>query len=91
MTLKKIGICAAALIAATVVSNIAQAGGKGGNTPNLGASGASPGHTMQNASPAPTNGASTLAPGSTVKDEPTPRTGGASAIAPGAMNPNKSK
>jgi hypothetical protein len=88
MTLKKIAICAAALLAASIATQLAQAGGRGGG-PNLGVSGSSPGHIMQNTTPAPTQGASSLAPGSQIKDDPTPRTGGASAIAPGATNPNK--
>jgi hypothetical protein len=41
-SLKKIAICAAALVAATIASQFAQAGGKG--VPNLGVSGSSPGH-----------------------------------------------
>jgi hypothetical protein len=88
MTLKKIAICAAALVIATFASHLAQAGGKGGG-PNSGASGSSPGQIMQNTTPAPPKGASTLAPGSQIKDDPTPRTGGASAVAPGATHPNK--
>jgi hypothetical protein len=88
MALTKIAICAAALVAATA-SHIAYAGGRGGGGPNLGVSGSSPGHIMQNTTPAPTKGASSLAPGSQIKDDPTPRTGGASDIAPGATNPNK--
>ena len=91
MILKKIAICATALVAATIASHIAQAGGKGGNIPNLGASTSSPGHIMQSTTPAPTQGASTFTPGSQIKDDPTPRTGGASDISPGAKNPNKSK
>jgi hypothetical protein len=71
MTLKKVAICAAALVAATIASQLAQAGGRGGG-PNLGVSTSSPGHIMQSTTPAPTKGASTLAPGSTVKDESTP-------------------
>jgi len=88
MTLKKIAICAGALVTATIAAQLAQAGGRGGG-PNLGVSASSPGHIMQNTTPAPTQGASSLAPGSQIKDDPTPRTGGASAIAPGATNPNK--
>src|SRR5262249_6089056 len=40
MTLKKIAICAAALVAATIASQLAQAGSKGGPSP--GGSGSSP-------------------------------------------------
>jgi hypothetical protein len=90
MTLKKLAICAAALVAGTIASQLAQAGGKGGG-PNLGVSSSSPGHIMQSTTPDPSKGASTFAPGSTVKDEPAPRTGGASDIAPGATNPNSQK
>ena len=42
MTLKKVAICAAALLAATITSQLAQAGSKG--TPNSGASSFAPGH-----------------------------------------------
>ena len=42
MALKKIVICAAALVAATVASQLAQAAGKG--SPNHGVSANSPGH-----------------------------------------------
>jgi len=90
MTLKKIAMYAAALVAVTIAAHIAQAGGRGGG-PNLGVSSSSPGHIMQSTTPAPTQGASSLAPGSQIKDDPTPRTRGASDIAPGATNPNKNK
>jgi hypothetical protein len=42
MTLKKLGICAAALVAATIASHLAQAAGKG--SPNHGVSASTPGH-----------------------------------------------
>src|SRR5215472_198035 len=42
MALRNIGICAAALVFATMIVSFAQAGGKG--TPNHGASTFSPGH-----------------------------------------------
>jgi hypothetical protein len=42
MTLRILGICAAALVAATIASHLAQAAGKG--TPNHGVSATAPGH-----------------------------------------------
>jgi len=74
MTLK-IAICAAALVAATITTQLAQAGSKGG------VSASSPGHIMH--STMPEKGASTLTPGSKIKEEKTPRKGGASEFAPG--------
>jgi hypothetical protein len=59
MTLKKISICAAALVAATIGSQLAQAAGKGGG-PNLGVSGSSPGHITP---PTGSHGKSENAPG----------------------------
>jgi hypothetical protein len=83
MTLKKIAICVAALIFATISVNLAQAGSKG--TPNLGASHFAPGHL-----PPPTTGPgkSGNAPGDIKND-----TGAkdAKSLAPGSKNPNKKK
>jgi len=57
MTVKiAIAICAAAFVAATIATQLAQAGTKG-------VSASSPGHKMENATPEPPKGASTFAPG----------------------------
>jgi hypothetical protein len=75
MTLKKIAICGAALVVATIASQLAQAGGKGG------VSASSPGHTITQPAPPPTDpGKSANAPGDIKKD-----TGAANAkeLAPG--------
>jgi hypothetical protein len=84
MILNKIAICATALVFATITAHLAQPGGKGG------VSASSPGHIMQNTTPAPPKGASTLSPGSQIKDDTTPRKGGASELAP-SDSINKSK
>ena len=83
MTLKKIAICAAALVAATIASQLAQAGGKGGG-PNLGVSASTPGHTTP---PAGTHGKSENAPGDMKHDT----TGAANAkeLAPGDQRSKK--
>jgi len=82
MSFKNIGICAAALVFATMIVSLAQAGSKG--TPNLGASHLAPGHL-------PTvpgdPGKSGHAPGDLAKDKGLP----AKSFAPGTHNPNKSK
>lgn len=63
MTLKKIAICAAALVAATMASHIAQAGGKGG------ASSSAPGHqAFTKKTPQTEPGKSQFAPGDVKKD-----------------------
>ena len=84
MTLKKLAICAAALVAATIATQLAQAGGKG-------LSASSPGHITQSTTPDPPKGASTFAPGSKIEDGSTPRTGGASQIAPGDAKSDANK
>ena len=81
MTLKKIAICAAALVAATIASQLAQAGGKG--SPNLGVSGSSPGHITP---PTGTPGKSENAPGDIKQDKGAKD---AKSFAPGSSNPNK--
>jgi len=81
MTLKKIAICAAALVAATIASQLAQAGGKG--SPNLGVSGSSPGHITP---PTGTRGKSENAPGDINQDKGAKD---AKSFAPGSSNPNK--
>ena len=73
MSLKKITICGAALLAVAISSQLAQAGGKGG------ASAISPGHTTTQPAPPPTDpGKSVNAPG----DLKTPGTS-AKSLAPG--------
>ena len=81
MTLKKIAICAAALEAATIASQLAQAGSKGGPSP--GVSGSSPGHITP---PAGSHGKSENAPGDIKHD-----TGAANAkeLAPGDQKSKK--
>jgi hypothetical protein len=74
MTLKKLAICAAALVAASIASQLSLAAGKG--TPNHGASTIAPGHQ----SPAPGDpGKSGNAPGDLKKDKGEP----AKTFAPG--------
>ena len=75
MILKKLAICAAVLVAATIASQLAQAGSKGGPSP--GVSGSSPGHITP---PAGSHGKSENAPGDIKHD-----TGAANAkeLAPG--------
>ena len=80
MTLKKLGICAAALVAATIASHLAQAAGKG--TPNHGVSTNAPG---QQSPVAGDPGKSGNAPGDLKKDKGEP----AKTFAPGQSNPNK--
>jgi len=81
MTLKLVAICAAALIAVTVASHIAQAGSKGG------ASNFAPGHQSFGKTGPTEPGKSQFAPGDIKKD-----TGASNAkeLAPGD-NINKSK
>jgi hypothetical protein len=82
MTLKKLAICAGALVAATIASHLAQAAGKG--TPNHGVSTSAPGHeTPVSGEP----GKSGNAPGDKMHDSTTPTT--AKDFAPGQKNPNK--
>jgi len=89
MTLKKISICATALIAATIASQLAQAGGRGSG-PNLGVSGSSPGHTTTQPSPPPSDpGKSVNAPGD-IKSDTTGATN-AKQFAPGSTNPNSKR
>jgi len=79
MTLKKLAICAAALLAATIASQLAQAGGKGS------VSASSPGHlTVPSGSGDP--GKSANAPGDRKHD-----TGAQNAkeLAPGDLNSKK--
>jgi hypothetical protein len=65
MSLKKLTICAAALLAATIASQLAEAGGKGG------VSAISPGHTTAQPAPPPNDpGKSANAPGDLKKDNP---------------------
>ena len=77
MTLKKIAICAAALVAATIASQLAQAGGKGG------VSASSPGHQ---ATVPGDPGKSGNAPGDLKKDKGLPN---AKELAPGDANSKK--
>jgi len=79
-TLKKIAICAAALVAATITTQLAQAGNKGG------VSASSPGHKMEAAKIEPPKGASTFAPGH-VK----PADSSAKEFAPGDSNKKNKK
>jgi hypothetical protein len=66
MSLKKIAMCAAALLIATIASQLAQAGGKGG------VSAIAPGHTTAQPAPPPTDpGKSVNAPGDLKKDNGT--------------------
>ena len=63
MTLKKLAICAAALVVATIASHIAQAGGRGG------ASSSAPGHqSFTSTTPQTEPGKSQFAPGDAKKD-----------------------
>jgi hypothetical protein len=81
MTLKKIAICAAALVAATIATQLAQAGGKGG------VSASAPGHQVLPPSTAPTEpGKSQFAPGDVKKDTSAPN---AKELAPGDSNSKK--
>jgi hypothetical protein len=79
MTLKNIGICAGALIFATMIVSLAQAGGKGGG----GVSASSPGHITP---PTGSHGKSENAPGDIKHD-----TGAANAkeLAPGDQKSKK--
>ena len=81
MTLKKLAICVAVLVAATVASHLAQAGSKGG------ASNFAPGHQSFGKTGPTEPGKSQFAPGDVKKD-----TGASNAkeLAPGD-NINKSK
>src|SRR5262245_60814590 len=82
MTLKKIAICAAALVASTIASQLAQAGSKG--TPNHGVSSNAPGQQA----PVPGDpGKSGNAPGDKMHDSSTATN--AKDFAPGQKNPNK--
>jgi hypothetical protein len=82
MILKKFAICAAALIVATIASQLAQAGGKGG------VSASSPGHLTLTPSPPPTDpGKSKFAPGDIKNDTPGVRN--AKELAPGDKNSKK--
>jgi len=81
MTLKKIAICAAALVAATIASHLAQAGGRGG------VSTSAPGHQTPPTSTGPTEpGKSQFAPGDIKKDT---GAGNAKELAPGDSNSKK--
>jgi hypothetical protein len=84
MTLKKVAICATALVAATIASHLAQAAGKG--TPNHGVSTSAPGHntTSQPGDP----GKSGNSPGDLKNDA---GDANAKGFAPGQNNPNKNK
>jgi hypothetical protein len=84
MTLKKLAICAAALVAATIGSHLAQAAGKG--TPNLGVSASSPGHQMPPSTGPTEPGKSQFAPGDIKNDKDLKD---AKSLAPGSSNPNK--
>jgi hypothetical protein len=81
MTVKKVVICAAALVLATISAPLAQAGSKG--TPNLGVSSSAPGHLQP---PTTGPGKSENAPGDIKKDA---HLKDAKTIAPGSKNPNK--
>jgi len=74
MTLKKIAICAAALVAATIASQLAQAGGKGG------VSASSPGHLPPPSTGPVEPGKSANAPGDVKHDTGAPN---AKELAPG--------
>jgi hypothetical protein len=84
MTLKKTAIYAAALVAATIASQLAQAGSKG--TPNGGVSSSAPGNLPPPTSGPTEPGKSANAPGDIKKDTSLPN---ASTISPGSTNPNK--
>jgi len=84
MTLRNIGICAAALVIATVASPLAQAGSKG--SPNGGVSANAPGHLPPPTTGPTEPGKSANAPGDIKTDSNLPN---ASTISPGAANPNK--
>ena len=84
MTLKKLAICAAALVTATVASHLAQAAGKG--TPNLGSSASSPGHQVPPSTGPTEPGKSQFAPGDIKNDKDLKD---AKSLAPGSANPNK--
>jgi len=84
MTLKKIAICATALVIATIASQLAQAGGKG--TPNLGVSANSPGHQVPPSTGPTEPGKSQFAPGDIKQDQDLKD---AKSVAPGTSNPNK--
>jgi hypothetical protein len=81
MTLKKIAICAAALVAATVASHIALAGGKGG------VSATTPGHLPPPSGKATEPGKSANAPGDKMHDSTTATN--AKEFAPGDANSKK--
>jgi hypothetical protein len=83
--LKKIAICATALVVATIGSHLAQAGGKG----NLGVSASSPGHQVPPSTGPTEPGKSQFAPGDIKND--TPGTKDAKSLAPGSNHPNKGK
>jgi len=80
MILKKLAICAAALVAATIATQLAQAGGKGG------VSASAPGHQLPPSTGPTEPGKSQFAPGDIKKD-----TGAANAkeLAPGDSNSKK--
>jgi hypothetical protein len=80
MTLKKVAICAAARVAATIASHIALAGGKGG------VSATSPGHTTV-PSGSGDKGKSANAPGDKMHDSTTATN--AKEFAPGDANSKK--
>jgi len=82
MMLKKLAICAAALLAATITSQLAQAGSKGG------ASSSAPGRQPFGKTGQTEPGKSQFAPGDIKKD--TPGTSNAKELAPGDSI-NKSK
>jgi len=86
MSLKKIAICATALVIATVGAHLAQAGGRG--TPNLGVSASSPGHQEPSTKGPTEPGQSQFAPGDVKQDKNLPN---ASSVAPGSANPNSKK
>ena len=85
MTLKKIGLCAIALVAVTIASQLAQAGRKAGG-PNLGVSASSPGHQLPPPTGQPAPGKSEFAPGDIKQDKDLKN---AKTLAPGFENPNK--
>ena len=80
MTLKKIAICAAALVVATIASQLAQAGGKGG------VSASSPGHLPPPSTGPAEPGKSANAPGDVKHDTGAPN---AKELAPGDKNSKK--
>jgi len=78
--MKKLAICVAALLAATIASHLAQAGSKGG------ASNFAPGHQSFGKTGPTEPGKSQFAPGDIKNDKDLKD---AKSLAPGSSNPNK--